>query len=606
MKLLERGRLEEAEALCMDVLRVRRDFDAIYTLGVIKNRRGHVFEAMRLLVTALQMRPNAPEALSSYGEILNCLNRYPEALASLDRALLYRPDDPFTHYNRGNSLAGLMRFAEALESFDRALAIKVDFAEAFTNRSNALYALGRYQDALASADRALEIKPQHVTALNNRGTALMALHRDAEAIASFDRVVAIKPAHIEALNNRGSVLQRAGRHVEALENYERALGIYPRHVTLLNNRGTALLALNRLEQALASFDHALKIDPNNIDVINNRCSALQLLNRHEEALADYRRILVLAPGFVDAHWNESLARLAIGDLCEGWKKYEWRWLREPLASARRTYRQPLWLGEEHISGRTIFVYAEQGFGDTIQFVRYTKLLLREGAKVILEVQPPLLSLLESIPGITVIAQGETPPAFHCHCPLLSLPLAFNTDINSIPASVPYLLASEKRADKWSALLPDRTRPRIGLVWSGGARKGHANLRAIELKKLHALLEKTDMQFIALQKDLSDSDVEVLSSMPNLTKLQEEFRDFADTAAIVSLLDLVISIDTSVAHLTGALGKPVWIMLPFSADWRWLRHRGDSPWYPSARLFRQRRSDDWDEVVELIRCELATV
>jgi hypothetical protein len=262
----------------------------------------------------------------------------------------------------------------------------------------------------------------------------------------------------------------------------------------------------------------------------------------------------------------------------------------------------LWLGEEPIAGKTILLHAEQGFGDTIQFIRYAPLLAERGAKVIYEVQPELQPLLTQLKGIIVIAAGEPRPVFDLHCPLLSLPLAFKTQAETIPAAIPYLTAPVERVTAWRDRLPPG-RPRAGFVWSGQPSHKNDSNRSIALARLAALFENPPFDCYSLQSELRDADAEVLRGLPNLVHLGDGLRDFADTAAIISLLDVVISVDTAVAHLAGAMGKPVVILLPYAADFRWMRGREDTPWYPTAKLFRQPAFGDWDSVIVRLGAEL---
>jgi Glycosyltransferase family 9 (heptosyltransferase) len=300
-----------------------------------------------------------------------------------------------------------------------------------------------------------------------------------------------------------------------------------------------------------------------------------------------------------------MTRLGLGDFDTGWKAYEWRWRTGAFAGQRRQLQAPLWHGDTPVSGKTILLHAEQGLGDTIQFIRYVPLLAGRGAKVVCEVQPqllPLLAQLQNAQDVTIIAKGEPLPAFDLHCPLLSLPLAFGTQPETIPAAVPYLAAPEQRLAEWRDRLPPGG-PRAGFVWSGQpSHKNDAN-RSIPLARLAALFDDPRLRCFSLQSGLRDADSEALRGLPNLVHLGGEFRDFADTAAVIALLDVVVSVDTAVAHLAGAMGKPVVILVPHAADFRWLRGRDDSPWYPTAKLFRQPAFGDWDSVIVRLRDEL---
>jgi hypothetical protein len=435
----------------------------------------------------------------------------------------------------------------------------------------------------------------------NRGVTLHELQRIDEALAAYERAIALKPDFVEALNNRGNILAGLKRHDEALASFDRALVLRPDFAEAHNNRGVTLYELRRFDEALASHDRAIALKPNHPEALNNRANALHELRRHDEALASYERAIALKTGYAEAHWNEGLARLRLGDFRGGWPGYEWGWKAGHRGTERRLAR-PRWTGAEPLAGKTVLLYAEQGFGDAIQFVRYAPLVAGAGARVVIEAHSSLAALLSGVQNVSsVVSRGRPLPAFDFHCPLLSLPLAFGTELHTIPARVPYLSAPKARLARWKARLPSTEGLRIGLTWSG--RKLPDPDRSMALAQLAALLDLPGVHFVSLQKDLRDSDEAALRGRPGLLHLGPDLADFADTAAVIAQLDLVISIDTAVAHLAGALGKPVWILLPFSSDWRWLLDRDDSPWYPTARLFRQDKTRTWDAVIARARAAL---
>ncbi|MGH6802997.1 MAG: tetratricopeptide repeat protein [Methyloceanibacter sp.] len=462
---------------------------------------------------------------------------------------------------------------------------------------------GEYDSAYALINEALKINPQSAEALYNRGNALHALKRHEEAIASYEQAIAIKFDYVEALNNRGNALRALKRQEDAITSYDQALAIKPDFVEALSNRGAALAALNRHEEAIASYDKALTIRPDYAEALNNRGSALQALNRHEEAIASFDKAVALKPDYAEVFFNASLARLTLGDLAAGWQEYEWRWKTKSFASSKRAFRQPLWLGREPLAGKTILLYAEQGFGDTIQFMRYVPLVARKGARVLLAVTPSLAPLVEGLEGIAKVTTQLLPREhFDLQCPLLSLPLAFGTTLETIPAEVPYLHASANKIEHWHRRLGASTRPRVGIVWSGRLTHKNDHNRSIPLSALIPLTE-AGVELVSLQKEVRREDQAFLLQPQEIEHFGDELKDFSDSAALVSLMDLVISVDTAAAHLAGALGKPVWILLPFRPDWRWLLDREDSPWYPTARLFRQPDIGDWDSVIRRVVEEL---
>jgi tetratricopeptide (TPR) repeat protein len=566
----QEGRLAKAERLYKAVLEeLPSQFNALHLLGVLKWQRGQHAEALRFIAAALKTNSRSAEALSDYGLVLHDLDRHDEALAS----------------------------------YEQAIAINPMFAEIFNNRGNALRALDRPEDALESFERALIIKPGYLEALYNRGSVLRTLNRLQEALETFDRVLAAVPNHFQTLNNRGNVLLNLDRPEEALASYERALAIMPSHPEILNNRGHAFMRLNRLEEALDSFEAAANTQPDHLDAINSRGAALIGLNRIEQAISALDEAAAVDPNYSEARWNQGLARLAKGDFRNGWKDYEWRWEQKQFGAERRSFSQPQWLGDQPVEGKTILLHAEQGSGDTLQFVRYAPLLAQRGAKIILEVQRSLVGLLSRMPGIkTVVARGDMLPPFDLHSPLLSLPLAFGTELETIPKNVPYVTPPADRVEFWRARLGPSDKVRVGLAWAGNPSHSNDRNRSIALKTLSPILSGP-VEYVSLQQELREGDAELIASHPQLKDCGRDLRDFSDTAAIMSLLDLVITVDTSVAHLAGAMGRPVWILLPFAPDFRWMLDREDSPWYPTARLFRQPKIEDWENVVSRLQTEL---
>ncbi|HVX91659.1 MAG TPA: tetratricopeptide repeat protein [Xanthobacteraceae bacterium] len=494
---------------------------------------------------------------------------------------------------------------EALRLIGAALEVRPRSADALSNYAAVLEALDRRADALVHYERALAIDPGHVDALYNRGHALQQDGRLEDALACYDKVLAAQPHHVRALNNRGVALHRLGRAAEALASLDRALSFAPDFVEALANRGDQLQDLDRDAEALASLDRALALDPRHVRARNNRGSALVRLGRPADALPDFEAALAVDPQFAEARLNCAIAQLMLGQFRTGWENYEWRSRTRRLAALDRPFAVPRWTGAEPLAGRTILLHAEQGLGDTIQFVRYAPLVARRGARVVLEVQAPLRTLMTGLEDVdTVLVRGEPLPPFDLHCPLLSLPFAFGTEVATIPAHVPYLQAPSERIAAWRDRIAPLPRPRVGLAWSGSPAHRDDRNRSIALARLAPLLAVPDVRFVSLQTGTRAADRATLAQLPQVVPLADGFRDFADTAAVIAQLDLVISVDTAVAHLAGALGRPVWVLLPFYPDFRWLLGREDSPWYSTARLWRQPRSGDWDSVIDRVRPELA--
>jgi tetratricopeptide (TPR) repeat protein len=616
------------------------------------NNRGNALLALRRFDEAvasydraLRLRPAYADALCNRGAALHALKRFDEALAACDRSIALQPDYAEAHCNRGNTLRELRRHDEAVEACDRALALAPDFAEAHCNRGSALHALRRFDESLASFDRALALRPDYAEALCNRGAALHALKRFDEALVACDRSVALQPDYAPAHSNRGNTLRELRRHDEAVEacdralalapdlaeahcyrggalhalqrfdeslaSFDRALTLRPAYAEALCNRGAALHALKRFDEALEACDRSIALQPDYAQAHSNRGVVLQDLMRCEEALASFARARELQPDFAGAHNNEALCRLLVGDFERGWQQHEWRWQTDQLASERRNFPQPLWLGSGELAGKTILLHAEQGFGDTLQFCRYVPLVAARGARVILEVQRPLQDLMRTLAGAAqVISRGEPLPAFDLHCPLLSLPLALQTRLDTIPARMPYLAAPEDKVRAWRDRLAGHEKLKIGLVWAGGPRKELANcnridaLRSMAFAQLAPLFEVSECEFYSLQKG-DDAVAQLRGSIlrQHVVDWTDDLHDFSDTAALIENLDLVIAVDTAVAHLAGALNKPVWLLNRYNTCWRWLLDREDSPWYPTARLFRQDAGRQWDGVVMRVRAAL---
>jgi len=478
-------------------------------------------------------------------------------------------------------------------------AAQAEHIEAF-REGNALQEVARFAEAVASYDRAIRLKPDYSEAYRNRGNALKQLGRLAEAVASYDHAIALRPS-VASYTNRGNVLRELKRTEEALQSYERAIALDPRYAEIHNNCGSALQELGRFEEALASYQRAIDLKPAYAEGHSNLGVALTKLGRVDEAIAAFDKAIALKGDYPEAIWNRGLAHLLAGRFASGWRDYEARKkARAPVGN--RSYPKPLWLGDAPLSGKTILVHWEQGFGDTIQFSRYAALLADADARVLFAPQRPLKRLMETLdPRVQIVDVDEPLPEFDFHCPLMSLPLAFGTEPRTIPCTQPYLHVDGEKASAWRDVLGERTRPFIGVAWSG--RDKPDRTRSIDFRRFTALLDDR-YQFVSLQKDVNEEDRPFLAAA-KMIHLGDDLGDFADTAAICSLMDLVISVDTALAHLAGALGIPVWLLLPNVPDWRWMLDRSDSPWYPTMTLMRQRQRGDWDETLRQVRSALAS-
>jgi len=493
----------------------------------------------------------------------------------------------------------------ACTHLEQALKLNPASAQVMSNLGMALAALNRDQEALAILDKAVAIMPASVEAITNRGNVLMKLGRPADALAAFDAALLLAPGFPGALANRGNALAALGRCEEALAQYDAVLAVVPAHAETHLNRGSALNALSRAAEAVAAFDRALALRPDYVKAHIGRGAARQALNQQREALEDFERAIALDKSNADAHHNAALARLTLGDYRHGFEQYEWRWQRSGMPARRRNFGKPLWLGEYPLARKRILITAEQGLGDCIQFARYVPLLARAGATVVLEVPPPLCSLFARLAGAaTVVARGDALPDFDVYCPAGSLPRALRTELSSIPADVPYLHPSEAHIAKWRERIERLPQPRIAVAWAGSADHVNDRNRSLQLRQM-APLFALNAGIVSIQRDLRAADAEELMRHPALTHVGDALADFDDTAAVVTLADLVITVDTSVAHLAGALGRPTWVLVPFWPDWRWMLERTDTPWYPIMRLCRQPKAGDWESVIAQVATMVRT-
>jgi tetratricopeptide (TPR) repeat protein len=464
---------------------------------------------------------------------------------------------------------------------------------------------GHNVEALRLVGTVLRRAPQSAELLNNYGLILGALTRHEEALACFEDALANCAGYQHALKNRAVSLKSLQRHDAALAAFAAVLAARPDDTDTLNECGGLLSRLGCPDAALDCYDKALAIAPDVVELHINKGSTLAAASRFAEALASFSAAAALAPQRGEAHYKASLIRLRLGDFKNGWRDYEWRWQTERAPKVRRV-DAPLWRGEQPLQGKTILLQGEQGFGDTIQFIRYATRVAALGATVIVDVPSALKEIAASVPGVTsVVDDGEPVPPVDCYCPLLSLPLAFQTEIETIPANIPYIRSSEERVAKWRDRLPQNGRLRIGLCWAGSNAHLNDHNRSIALDRFAQIFSLPNLDFISVQREVDAARGAILQRH-HVVQLGQDFQDFADTAAVVAQLDLLISVDTSVAHLAGAMGKAVALLLPFPAEWRWLLDRTDSPWYPTMRLFRQTATGDWHGPFERLYQELGAV
>ena len=552
---------------------------ALYQTGLGHLRAGRYLDAQICCQQALAIDPDHSETLHLMGLLSLHATQYDHAVEWISRAIRRDPRAEYL-YSLGTALRHQMRFEEAVNVFDKAVQLKPDKAELWT-------ALGR---------------------------ALVDLERKSEALLSFQHALALNPHSWDAAHESGTLLNQMGRREEALAHFMRCAELKPNHAaddaTTFNNIGNTLQMLGRGEEALPWLDRALDARPDFAEALSNKALALTQLRRFDEAFACYARVKALAPDHAVSNWNAALLHMLTGDFEAGWVGREARWQIPSLSAAYPKFTEPMWLGEENIAGKTILVAADEGLGDALQFVRYLPEVAAQGARVILVAHDALCPLLSAMPGVAQCipksAAAAGVPPFDFHCPLGSLPLAFRTRLDSVPADIPYLppLAAD-RIKVWEDRLGPHDKLRVGLVWSGNPEHKGDHHRSTTLQAYSTFLD-LDATFISLQKDPRPHDKATLLERTEVVDLTAHLTDFVETAALISCLDLVITVDTSVAHLSGALGCPTWILLPYTPDYRWLLGRDDNPWYPTVRLFRQGPSLDYAPVIDRVRAELSAL
>jgi len=585
------GRREEALANAGQAVRLAlHDGGAHADLGVALEAVGREREALECFERAIALDRNLATAHHNRAMLLARLGEHERALQSFDRALALLPHHAAVIANRGNTLKELGRLAEAEQAYSLALAIEPHDPVTLHARALVRYLLRRYVEALRDYDALAAQGKETATALVGRGATLVALRRYDEALAPLERAIQLSP-----------------RDAEALASFDRALAVRPDVSEVLNNRGIALAAEGRLSEALESLIRAAVLRGMTADNHTNIGIVLKILGRHREAAASFGRALAYKPDDPSARFALAFLYLALGEFTMGWPLYEARFDVPALGNAARNFSAPRWNGMEPLAGKTLLVHAEQGLGDVIQFCRYLPMLEAQRVSVVFEVMPSLKALLRTLPpAIRLVGRGEPLPPVDYYCPLLSLPLAFNTRLDTIPAQVPYLTAETQRTARWMQRLGALPGLRVGIAWQGNLAVEKliwARGRSIPLAALEPLAQLRRVSLVSLQKGPGLEQLRNVPFAERIIDLSAELDRgpdaFLDTAAVMAGLDLVISSDTAVAHLAGALGRPVWTVLPASPEWRWGLERSDSPWYPTMRLFRQTTDGDWNTVVAAI-------
>jgi tetratricopeptide (TPR) repeat protein len=602
------GRLAEAADCCGKLLNRRsRDFQALHLLGRIRIRQGAFEEAVFFLSAALGAgSPDPNDTVATLNDLVSAELAQGHIDAVIDharRALALQPDNPVALQTLGNALYDAQRFDEAIGIYHQGLAVQPNSAGIYNNLGNALHAAGKLEEAAEAYRHAVTLRPDAAELHANLGHILCLLERIDEAVECYRRAIAIDPNDADIRTVLGTLLRPRKEFEEACEHYRHALRLRPDEPEVLFGLGAALLGQFRCEEALGHLQRAAALRPAHADTREALGNALVGVNRVPEGLREYRAGRELQPDSPELMHNEAVALVMVGNGAEGWREMEARLSvkhEPPLLELPED--MPHWRGETAIDGKTILLQSEQGLGDTLMMVRYVPLVARQGARVLVRVQPLLGKLLADLPGAAaVLTSYDALPVADMACPLMSLPLAFGTELATVPATVPYIRTPPLYRMLWRTLLGKRTRPRIGIAWRG---RQHLPYRTMPLAALEPLLRRTDIEFHGLQLEIPAADRECLDANPLLIDHSAEVKDFADTAAIIEELDLTITIDTAVAHLAGALARPVWVMLPLCPEFRWLADRPDSPWYPTARLFRQQREGDWAGVVAAVVNALA--
>jgi tetratricopeptide (TPR) repeat protein len=636
--LARMGQIDEAVAGFQEAVRVRPDYvEAHQQLAGIFRDRGQIDQAVESFRAIVRHRPQQAGIRDQLAMLVARQGKLDEAAALLHQALLFHPESHDTYNNLGVVLVQRDQLEEAAAAFRQALKLKPDFAEALNNLGNTLLRQQKAAEALPRFQKAIELRPDYAQAHCNLGTALMQQGQTSEAVSHFREALRLQPDYIDAHLSLGNACQGLGRLHEAVECCRHALQHAPGHPAALVNLGIALAQLGQLDDAVSAYEDVLQRQPKSIEAHNSLGVTRLHQGRLTDGIACFDRALGVNPEAAEPRLNRALTLLALGDFERGWEEYEWRWKQKHAMP--RTYPQPAWDGKP-MAGR-LLLYAEQGLGDTLQFIRYASLAKERAGSVIVEVHGPLKNLAATCPGIDVVVEAGTPlPPFDAHAALMTVPRLFGTNLTNIPAVVPYLSAEAGMRQRWRQILEVDDGFKVGIVWQGNPRYGGDRFRSIPLAKFKGLAEVPGVRLYSLQKGAGAEQLVAgpesskglgatetngmystngMNALPShdsgratqsgfaITDLGKLFSpDFRDAAGLLDQLDLLISVDTATAHLAGALGRPFWVLLPFHADWRWLCDREDSVWYPTARLFRQRRWGDWDEVLARVAQELAKV
>lgn len=579
------------------------DVSEILKAAIRNHQAGNLQEAEQLYGQVIEENPEHPLALHSLGIVAHQRGQNDIAVGLIAKAISSNPQIPQFRNTHGLVFEAIGRIEEAIRSYEKAISLDPDYAEAYLNLAIALQSNGDFTAAVEKCNQIISLFGDSAQVYNLRGYSLQQQVNFSEAIESYRQAIRLEPDFAEPYTHIGVILNAQDRYTEAAENCKKALELDPDYVEARNNLGVALNGLGRYAEAMENYQRAIGLDPEYAEACYNLANCLQNQNRCAESIEIYRKALRIKPDYAEAHWNLSHSFLLTGKFSEGWAEYAWR--RKPelkIISYPHHYEQPYWDGSS-FAGKRLLVHYEQGFGDNIQFARYLPMVKQRGGTVILETRAPLYRLFGQLDGVDEFVQacpdGKAPDVrFDLHASPLDMPRLFETTLEKIPCKIPYLHAEAAKTAYWRDRV-DSESFKVGLVWSGSDLHGNDRKRSCPLRHFAALTKIKGVKLYGLQKGPAVRQIEELAADTAVTSLGEEFEDFADTAGAIENMDLVISVDTSVLHLAGAMGKAVWALLPFVPDWRWMLQRQDSPWYPTMRLFRQDRQGDWPGLFEQV-------
>ena len=556
------GNLQHAKQLYEKVLeKFPGHYFSFFSLGVIEHQRGNSDTAIKLIENAIEINPEIPQYYNTLGIIYETINKYDEAICAYQKAILKEPD----------------------------------YAEAYLNIAIALKSQKKYIEAIENCRNSISITPCYAEAYNTLAFLLEKQKKYDEAIENYKKAIKIKPDYVEAYNHLGDIYNELGDYQEAAKSFYTAMQYDPSYAELYNNLGIAQKELEQFDDAISNFKQAIKLEKNFAEAYYNLANSLRDEGDCNEAVKNYKKAIDINPDYAHAHWNLSLAQLLDGNYLEGWKGYKWR--RNADLKVLTDYHKtgkPRWDGSSFKS-KILFMHYEQGLGDNIQFVRYLPMVKSRGGKVIFETLKPLIGLLNNFPGVDEIIEynpdEKSSIQFDYYASLLDMPYIFETTVETIPSDVPYIYADPVKSRYWSERI-SKDKFNVGIVWAGSPEHGNDRYRSCKLQSFSSLSMIEGVCLYGLQKGKAAEQMAELTGQIPVINISDDFEDFTDTAAAIDNLDLVISVDTSVLHLAGAMGKKVWALLPFSPEWRWMLNREDSPWYPTMKLFRQKKRNDW--------------